>query len=107
MYFAVLLGGLLSALGGAFIIGIPLFVGLMFLWRWLARCERRRLRRLLDVDIEDPYRPLVSPTRLGRVRDRAIDPATWKDLAYLLLLMPLGLVSPRWSSVSPEPLSPS
>jgi signal transduction histidine kinase len=93
VYFAVLLGGLLSALGGAFIVGIPLFVALMFLWRWLARRERRRLRRRLDVDIEDPYRALVSPTRLGRVRDRAVDPATWKDLAYLLLLMPLGLVS--------------
>ena len=61
--------------------------------RWLARCERRLLRRLLDVDIESPYRPLVSASRLGRVRDRAVDPATWKDLAYLLLLMPLGLVS--------------
>ena len=34
-----------------------------------------------------------SPTRLGRIRDRAADPATWKDLAYLWLLMPLGLVS--------------
>jgi signal transduction histidine kinase len=48
---------------------------------------------MLDVDIEDPYRALVSATRLGRIRDRIMDPATWKDLAYLLLLMPLGLVS--------------
>ena len=44
-------------------------------------------------DIDDPYRPPLSPTRLGRIRDRATDPATWKDLAYLLLLMPMGLVS--------------
>ena len=93
VYFGVLVGGLASAVGGAFIIGIPLFVGLMFLWRALARLERRILRRLLDVEIEDPYRQPVSPTRLGRVRDRVSDPATWKDLAYLLLLMPLGLVS--------------
>jgi signal transduction histidine kinase len=93
LYFAVLIGGLASAVGGAFIIGIPLFVGLMFLWRALARLERRLLRRLLDVDIENPYRPLLSATRLGRIRDRATDPATWKDLAYLLLLLPMGLVS--------------
>jgi signal transduction histidine kinase len=93
VYFGVLLGGLLSAVGGAFIIGIPLFVGLMFLWRWLARLQRRWLRRLLELDIEEPYRALTSPTRLGRVRDRIVDPATWKDLAYLLLLLPLGLVS--------------
>ena len=93
VYFGVLIGGLASAVGGAFIIGIPLFVGLMFLWRALARFERRLLRRLLDVDIEQPYRALPSASRLGRIRDRAADPATWKDLAYLLLLMPLGLVS--------------
>jgi signal transduction histidine kinase len=93
VYFAVLIGGLASAVGGAFIIGIPLFVALMFLWRALARLERRLLRRLLDVGIENPYRPLLSPTRLGRIRERATDPATWKDLAYLLLLMPMGFVS--------------
>jgi signal transduction histidine kinase len=93
IYFAVLIAGLASAVGGAFIIGIPLFVGLMFLWRALARFERRLLRRMLDVGIENPYRAPVSATRLGRIRDRASDPATWKDLAYLLLLLPMGLVS--------------
>jgi signal transduction histidine kinase len=93
IYFGVLVAGLLSAVSGAFIIGIPLFVALMFLWRALARFERRLLRRLLDVEIENPYRPPVSATRLGRIRDRLTDPATWKDLAYLLLLLPMGLVS--------------
>jgi signal transduction histidine kinase len=92
-YFGVLIAGLLSAVSGAFIIGIPLFVGLMFLWRALARFERRLLRRFLDVSIENPYRQPLSTTRLGRIRDRAADPATWKDLAYLLLLLPVGLVS--------------
>jgi hypothetical protein len=93
LYFGILVAGLASAVGGAFIIGIPLFVGLMFLWRALARFERRLLRRMLDVGIENPYRAPVSATRLGRIRDRASDPATWKDLAYLLLLLPMGLVS--------------
>jgi signal transduction histidine kinase len=93
VYFGVLVGGLASAIGGAFIIGIPLFVGLMFLWRALARFERRWLARMLDVRIADPYRTPISLTRLGRVRDRLVDPATWKDLAYLLLLMPLGIAS--------------
>jgi signal transduction histidine kinase len=93
IYFGVLVAGLASAVGGAIIIGIPLFVGLMFMWRALARFERRLLRRLLDVRIENPYRTPVSATRLGRIRDRVTDPATWKDLAYLLLLLPMGLVS--------------
>jgi signal transduction histidine kinase len=93
VYFGVLFGGLISAITGAFIVGIPLFVGLMFLWRALARFERRLLARMLDVRIDDPYRTPISDTRLGRVRDRLVDPATWKDLAYLLLLMPLGIAS--------------
>ncbi|MET0685225.1 MAG: sensor domain-containing protein [Solirubrobacteraceae bacterium] len=93
VYFAVLIGGLASAVGGAFIVGIPLFVGLMFLWRALARFERRLVRAGLGVDIPNPYRTPLSETRLGRLRDRLVDPATWKDLAYLLLMFPLGLVS--------------
>ena len=92
-YFAVLIGGLASAVGGAFIIGIPLFVALMYFWRLLARVERRLVRSGLGVDIPDPYRAAMSDTRLGRIRDRATDPATWKDLAYLLLMFPMGLVS--------------
>jgi signal transduction histidine kinase len=92
-YFAVLIGGLASAVGGAFIVGIPLFVALMYFWRVLARFERRLVRSGLGVDIPDPYRATRSETRLGRIRDRATDPATWKDLAYLLLVFPMGLVS--------------
>ena len=53
-YFCLLIVGLASVVGGAFIIGIPLLVGLMFLWRALARFERRLLRRLLDVSIDNP-----------------------------------------------------
>jgi hypothetical protein len=55
VYFAVLIGGLASAIGGVEIIGIPLLVALIFLWRALARHERRLLLRMLDVEIEDPY----------------------------------------------------
>ena len=51
------------------------------------------MRAGLGVDIPDPYRAPSSETRLGRIRDRATDPATWKDLAYLLLMFPMGLVS--------------
>jgi signal transduction histidine kinase len=93
LYFGILVAGLASAVGGAFIVGIPLLVGLMFFWRWLAGRQRRLVGALLDVQIETPYREPRSETRLGRIRDRAVDPATWRDLAYLLLLMPLGIAS--------------
>ena len=90
----MLIGGLASAVGGAFIIGIPLFVGLMFLWRALARFERRLLRAAARRRHRRTRTGRRSrPRGSGRIRDRAADPATWKDLAYLLLLFPLGLVS--------------
>jgi hypothetical protein len=54
LYFAVLIGGLASVVGGAVIIGAPLLLVLMFLWRALARHQRRLLARMLDVQIEDP-----------------------------------------------------
>ena len=77
----------------AFFIGIPLAMGLLLLSRWMARLERGLHARLLDAPVEPPYRPLTEPKRLGRMRERAADPATWRDLAYLLLAFPLGIVS--------------
>ena len=93
MYFSVLVAGLLSAVTSAFFIGIPLALGLLLLWRWMAALERRLHATLLDAPIEPPYRPLTEPKRLGRMRERAADPATWKDLAYLLLAFPMGILS--------------
>ena len=94
VYFAVLIGGLASAVGGAFIIGIPLFVGLMFLWRALARFERRLLRRLLDVEHRGPLPAAPSSaTRLGRIRDRAPTRRRGRTSPTCCCCMPMGLVS--------------
>ena len=93
LYFSVLLGGFIAAVTSAFFIGIPLAMGLLLLWRWMASLERGLHARLLDAPVEPPYRPLTEPKRLGRMRERASDPATWRDLAYLLLAFPLGIVS--------------
>ena len=45
------------------------------------------------LDLADPYRPLGAPTSLGRLRERIADPATWKDLVYLFLAFPMGILS--------------
>src|SRR4029453_12122691 len=39
------------------LIGIPVLIGTVWAWRWLAEFERRVIGRLLGVDIPWPYRP--------------------------------------------------
>jgi hypothetical protein len=56
--------------------------------RGLASLERLRVRTMLGTYVASPYRPL--PER-GRWLARLKDPATWKDMAYLVLMLPLGI----------------
>jgi signal transduction histidine kinase len=76
------------------LIGIPVLVGTVWAWRWLAQLERSLIGRLIGVEIPEPYRPDPPDSRWWkRVGARLADPATWKDLAFLLLQLPLGVVS--------------
>ena len=64
----------------------------MYAWRWFAELERRLIRALTGVEIQEPYRP--EPREAGwsrRIGTRLGDPATWKDLVFLLLQLPLGI----------------
>ncbi|MBA2893035.1 sensor histidine kinase [Nonomuraea soli] len=70
-------------------VGLPLLLATMLLWRGAAMLERRLLGLTLGVRIRDPYR---RRPRRGLVRWVVTDPATWKDLGYLLLYFPLSLV---------------
>jgi signal transduction histidine kinase len=84
----------LSAGVGAVItpIGIPLLLALLYGSRVAAQIERRLVRGLLGVDIPAAYR---RPTRRGwwpGILTRLSDPQTYKDLAYLLIQFPLGIV---------------
>ena len=76
------------------LIGIPVLIATVWAWRWLAELERRLIGRLIGVEIPTPYRPDPTGERWWRrVAARLADPATWKDLAFLLLQLPLGIVS--------------
>ena len=76
------------------LIGIPVLIGTVWAWRWLAELERGLFARLVGVEIPSPYRPdPVGARWWRRVAARLADPATWKDLAFLLLQFPLGIVS--------------
>ncbi|HKP99236.1 MAG TPA: sensor domain-containing protein, partial [Actinomycetes bacterium] len=83
------------ALGvGTLIIWVGVFVLALTLlaWRGGAWLERRWVGAMLGVHIPDPYRPLPDGSLWRRARVLASDPATWKDLAYLVVLFPLGLI---------------
>ncbi|HMJ94549.1 MAG TPA: sensor domain-containing protein [Thermoleophilaceae bacterium] len=76
------------------LIGIPVLVASVYAWRWLADFERRLIGALLDAEIPSPYRPDPTGGRWWqRLAFRLADPATWKDLAFLLIRLPLGILS--------------
>jgi signal transduction histidine kinase len=93
--FAVLVTAISFGVGTAVtLIGIPVLIGTVWAWRWMAELERGLIARLVGVEIPSPYRPDPAPEHWwSRVTGRLSDPATWKDLAFLLLQLPLGILS--------------
>ena len=90
-----------AVLAALLLAGLPLaivWVGLPVLALAAAACvlgteaERRRLAVLLGTRLPSPYRPSPRGSVLARARARAADPALWRGLLYLLLLIPVGLV---------------
>jgi signal transduction histidine kinase len=76
------------------LIGIPVLVASVYAWRWLADFERRLIGALVGAEIPSPYRPDPAGRRWWqRLAFRLADPATWKDLAFLLIRLPLGILS--------------
>lgn len=81
-------------------LGVPLiiiWVGLPILWfvfllsRRGAEAERDFVAWGLGTEIETPYRPEPAAPVRKRWGVRLGDPATWRDLVYLILLFPLGI----------------
>ena len=74
-------------------VGIPIMGALFALVIWGAQIERRRLLVFLGVEIATPYRyfePSSSPWRRAWMVLR--NPQLWRDMCYLLLLTPLGIL---------------
>ncbi|MBA3379095.1 MAG: sensor histidine kinase [Chloroflexia bacterium] len=74
-------------------VGIPILAALFALVIWGAQVERHRLRVFLGVDIPTPYRyfePSSSPWKRAWMVLR--NPQLWRDMWYLLLLTPLGIL---------------
>lgn len=69
--------------------GIPLLVAAAGVLRGCAGVERARLRHVLGEPVRGGYRPVTRPGVMAQVRTRWRDPATWRDVAYLVGLWPL------------------
>ena len=93
--FCVLVTGISAGLGLAItLIGLPILLAMLYLWRWMAQGERRVIGSLVGVEIADPYRPPPAHAgHWGLIRSRLADPATWKDLLFLLFQLPLGTLA--------------
>jgi signal transduction histidine kinase len=92
--FVFLVTGIAVGVGLAVtLIGIPVLIGCVYAWGALAEGERRVIHSLTGTEIPNPYRPLPAGGWWVRLRARLGDPATWKDLTFLLLQFPFGLVS--------------
>ncbi|MCW2944610.1 MAG: histidine kinase [Actinoallomurus sp.] len=85
---------LLSVSAGTVIIWVGV-LGLaltMILWRGAAMLERRLVRLAFGVEVPSPYRTLPQGGNpFKKWKAMAVDPATWKDLVYLLLAFPIGV----------------
>lgn len=89
----VTLGVVAAGLLITFLLALPVIWLLFTGGHVLAGIERTRLAALLDVELADAVRPPTRPTWFGRLGERLRSKARWRELAYLFLLLPLGLVT--------------
>jgi signal transduction histidine kinase len=76
-----------------FFLAIPVFWLLMVVSRGLAHMERSRAAALLGLELADPVPALRAESWWRRLLERARSGARWKELGYLLLLLPLGVLN--------------
>jgi signal transduction histidine kinase len=74
------------------LVGLPWLPELVRPLRAIAGAERRRVSRVTGWQLPEPYRPADGSPR-QRVRGILVDPATWRDLAWMLADGCLGVVA--------------
>jgi signal transduction histidine kinase len=75
------------------IVGIPLLAVTLIVVHWGANTERERAAMVLGVAIARPPSPPRGVSWVRRWRARLSDRATWKELGYMLLLGPVGIIA--------------
>jgi len=100
--FAVTAVSLVGSLVCTLVLWVPALAIMVVGLRAMGWFERARFNALLQVPIDDPH-PIVEGTLWEKTRAWVFGAALWKELAYALLLFPLGtigfsLVSAVWSA---------
>ena len=76
------------------LVGIPILIAMLYVSRAMGTVERVRAGLLLDLDVPSPYRPDPPRDKWWRpFVSRATDPATWTEIVYHLLLLPVGAIT--------------
>ncbi|HVL24667.1 MAG TPA: sensor histidine kinase [Thermomicrobiales bacterium] len=74
-------------------VGIPILAATFALLVWGAQVERSRIGAFLNVHIPSPYRNRPQQGNpVKRAWSYLRNPQLWRDLSYLLLLFPVGIV---------------
>jgi Putative sensor len=94
IYFVITVAGLSISVGlGVVIIGVPFFLTFIGLTRIISLSEGRLIEAMTGERM--PRRPVHPGPPQGfwaRIGNMLKDPRTWSTLAYLLLMLPLGIV---------------
>jgi len=91
--FTVVVTGWSLALGLLItLIGIPVAMLTIYVSRWMAWVERRRAALVVGEPIRGVYKAPTTGRIIDRLKALFSDPSTWKDLAWHLLLLPVGIV---------------
>jgi hypothetical protein len=95
LYFVFLLIGGAAGIGFTLLwVGVPILLVTVAAWWIFAAFERILARSLLGVELPDAPRPWEEADGLlAKARAHFTSPSTWKDLAFVLLKLPLGLFS--------------
>lgn len=70
--------------------GIPMLLGAIPAVRGYADLNRKLSERVTGIPVERPYRKPPVPGVVNYLRTALTDPATWRDLAYLIVNATLG-----------------
>lgn len=85
-------GGLIGVATVVIWIGIPILAVTIRLVHAFGDLERIWLRKTLGVDVPDAERARSEGGWGRRWLAQATDPTTWRDLAYLMLVFPIGML---------------
>jgi len=93
IYFIFIITGISLGLG-LFItwFGIPILLGVMYVWIGFGHFERKLSSALLNIKIPYIYpKDVKAKTFWKKLKKRIIDSNTWKDFGYLMIKFPLGI----------------